>query len=317
MRQRNLSIFNFKKFLIKFFIPFILVVGGFGFVFQRYIVETDILNDTTSGQYKINRILNPRNTDEIPMFGSSRMKEIVMPSILGKRYFNYGIEGTGANVNLFFLTQELKKVKSGPILINFDLEGLNYDLGELDSYLYNIDYSSVQNLLQKEDKYYYHIDILKYYGFYKKYMLDYVSKLSKNSKGTLIDRGALLYYPSSTKSQQVHIGIKTGSKIYFKNSPELLSLLKSLILAHPERMFIYVIPPYHTSYINNFSNENTALKFFSYLRSFKNVRVLNYSRIVYPDNHFMDSKHLNYIGALKFSKTLRDTLDRMEKLNNF
>lgn len=310
MIQPNLSIFNFKKFLKRIFIPFILIVGGLGFLIQRVIEEKSILHDTTSGQYKINRIINSTYKNEIPMFGSSRMKDMVIPSILGKMYFNYGIEGTGDDVSLFFLNEELKKPKSAPILMNLNLEGLRYDIGDMNKYLYNISNSSVKTLVKKKDKYYFHIPVLKYYGLYIQYLSEYVTGV-KHKYRVLTDNGALFLYAASPSSLQDDIKEKSTSKMYFENNQDLLTALITQIKTHPERKFIFTIPPYQLSYFRNFSNEAGALKFFSFLRSFRNVRVLNYSRTIYPDNDFLDINHLNYNGALKFSATLKDTLNKM------
>lgn len=311
MIHPNLSISNFKKFIRLFFLPYLLYFFIFGFVIQTVIEKYIILSNPVSAQSKINKILNITTCEEIPMFGSSRMMDILMPSILGKNYFNYGIIATGDDVNLFFLNEELKKKKSGPILINFDLEGLSCGLGDIRNYLSNANNASIHRLLNNRDRYYFHVILLKYYGFYAEFLADYLSLGNRKFRKPLSDNGALIFYESPKNSLLDDIKKESRHILLFKNDTLLLKKLSFQISSHPHRTFIFVIPPYHPAYFKNFKNEADVLCYFKYLRSFENVKVLDFSRIHFPDSDFIDIKHLNYNGAVKFSNILKDSLLKM------
>lgn len=309
--QHSSSIFNFKKFIVNFFFPFILVSTVIGYTFQTLIEKYTMINFHQTGEYKVNRIITFNDKDEIPVFGSSRTEFSVIPKILGSRYFNYGITNTGDDVNLFFLKQELQKNKSGPILVNFDLEGLRYNSGEIHNYLYSIDNASVRELVGKQDKYYYHVLLLKYYGLYLEYLSSYFSLATVKYKKPLLDKGAMLFYDVGPNSLLDAIEKAKLYKPHFENNNIILNELAHLILSHPRRTFIYIIPPYHSSYFKNFVNEQAALVFLRSLSHYKNVKVLNFSRLDFPDEYFIDVKHLRYDGAVKFSNILLDTLRKI------
>ena len=74
-------------------------------IFEKYIIfPVDVL-----GASKVNRILNHQYNNEVPIFGSSRAQSSYFPELIGDDVFNYGIDGFGSNIWLFFLEQELKK----------------------------------------------------------------------------------------------------------------------------------------------------------------------------------------------------------------
>jgi len=310
MSHRNSSISNFKRFCLKFLCPFLLLMIFFGCAFQYIFEHTIILKTNIGGVYKVNRIINEFHPQEIAMFGSSRMIQTIIPDMLGPNHFNYGLNGISDNVVLFFLNEEVKKKKTTPIIINLDIEGLNSGLGSIMYYLYNINYKPVQDLVDKEDKPYYHISFVKYYGYFELYLKDYLSskiELTKYSnKGASIEKNVLLPADFAEVVKR-----RENSATNFNVDPKLLGNLLGLITKHIDRKFIFVIAPCHPSCFKNFKNENTQLKYIEMLRSYKNVRVLNYSKAAYPDSLFFDTKHLNYNGAVKFSKALRDTLAKI------
>ena len=127
MHTENSSISNFKKYVLKILLPVLLIVGvmatAFCFLFEKNI----ILANENCGAYKVNRIINLNNPNEIPILGSSRAEASFIPEILGVNYFNYGLEGTQENVMLFFIREECKKKskKSPFIILNIDLDGIN------------------------------------------------------------------------------------------------------------------------------------------------------------------------------------------------
>jgi hypothetical protein len=310
MSNQNLSISNFKLFCIKFLLPFFLLFFLIGYTFQYLFEKNVILKSEINGSYKINRIINETHKDEIPMFGSSRMEGDLIPGILGPRYFNYGLTGTQDDVVLLFLGEEVKKNKTSSIIINFDIDGLNYSSGDVANYLYNIDNKNVQQVLGSNDDLHYHIPIIKYYGFYEGYLKDYLSNRIALTKFT--DKGASI--EKNTLLPQVFNQAVTLRKNYsttFKNDTLLKKRLDDILSNHPEREFIFVIAPYHSSNFTKFTNEKQAAQYFSYLKTYKNVRVLDFSRANFPDSLFFDTQHLNYKGAVRFTKTMKDTLAKL------
>ena len=308
MTRQNLSIFSFKKFLFQLIIPFLFILILLGFIFNYFFEKKIILGAEISGSYKVNRIINQYNLDEIPFFGSSRAEGTFIPDSLVKNGFNYGMTGTKTNVLIFFLKEECKKKgKNGPIIINFDLDGLIYNLGEQSDYILNANYAPIKKLLDSNFKFIYNIPFLKYFGNFEiltKYYLNNKLNLTKfTNKGASIEKNEL---PKSKFDDLVKQRISNPE--HFQADNKLLSEIVNIIRENHNRKFIFVINPYHSSYFKFYPNLIEAIKCLDNLRSFPNVVILDFSKINYPDNYFLNTTHLNLRGALDFNKILKDSL---------
>lgn len=309
MERPNLSISNFKLFSIKVLFPFlisILLIGSF----VNYFFENNvILGNEISGAYKVNRIITVDDSTEIPFFGSSRSEETFIPDSLVSHGFNYGLSGTQDDVLLFFLKHECAKRKHTPLVINFDLDGLNYRLGDVSNYLYNIQDPGVKKLLGNEYKTMFNVPFFKYYGYfetYTKYLLNERLNLTK-----FTNNGAAIEEQKFKKEVfDRFVNKRLGEKNTFKNDSSLNSQLNELIMTHPDRLFIFVVTPYHSSYLKSLVNYKDAMDYLSQLAKYKNVEVLNFAGLQLPDNCFINTTHLNSQGAFVFNRLLRTELTR-------
>ena len=180
MKEPNLSISNFKKVAATIFLPVLFLFVLFSVILNYLFEQKVILGSEISGVYKINRIINQSNENEIPFFGSSRAEGNFIPDSLVKNGFNYGMSGTQDDVLLFCLSEECKKKKKTPIISNFDLDGLDYSLGDPSNYIYNSNYLPVRQLMGTSYKSIYKIPFIKYYGYFELYL-----KFWLNSKTNL------------------------------------------------------------------------------------------------------------------------------------
>jgi len=302
------SISNFKKFLKKILLPYFLLSVLIGFVFNLFFEKNIILGSYSSGAYKINRIINSNNKNEIAFFGSSRAERSFIPDSLVKDGFNYGMVGTAADVLMFCLREECKKKnKTVPIVFAFDLNGLNYGVGDISNFLYNSDYPPIRKLLGTDYKYIYNVPFLKYYGhfeIYTKYYLNNIISLTKlNNKGGAIEKNEL------TKANfDELVKLRLAGNTEFHNDPKLLADFLNIVDENKNRKFILVAPPYHRSVFAGFTNLNKAEEFLNSLKLHKNIVVLDFSQLPYPDKYFFDTSHLNLAGAVEFNHLLRDSL---------
>lgn len=299
---------QFKMFMVKIFLPLVMLLLLFLLVFTHFFEQKIILGSEICGAYKINRNINQNYPDEIPIFGSSRAQYSFIPDSLGKNFFNYGMDGVGFNVTLMMLEEECKKKKNEPlIVVNFDLEGLYSALGDLSNYLYNVSYPSVKEVLGEEYKTHYSIPVIKYYSqfeMYSKYYLNARMQLTKiTNKGASLEKNIL---PEKKFNEMVEV--RQNSVTSFANEPKLEQRLKIILEKNPNRKFAFVIPPNHPSFFESFSNMPTAHKFLAELDALSNVRVFDFSSEIYPDSMFLNTSHINYKGALIFNKKLKDSL---------
>jgi hypothetical protein len=270
------------------------------YFFEKYV----IFNSEISGAYKINRILNKTKNSEIPIFGSSRAQGNFVPSILGDNYFNYGIDGTQANIWLFFLEQELKKEKSTPIIINFDLEGLVYSDGDIGNYIPN--WENTESILISEREFYYNVPLLKYFGkfeLYTKYFLNDRMNLTN-----VTDNGGSFVKTHLTQDKfQEAVSERHKTETLFILDNVLLEKFNSLI-ASTSRQIILVTSPYHKAYFNKFNNIDDVNNYMSNLKLKKNILIIDLRNYIQTDSMFMNTTHLNYEGAVKFSNELNNRL---------
>jgi len=310
MEQKASFISNFKRPYTKTFL-FLGTLVLLALAFQHFFERKIILNSLSSSSYKINRIITSQDQYEIPIFGASRAQGAFIPDSLGPAFFNYGIDGIRDNVILFFLEQECKKQKKTPYtLLTFELEGYTNAIGDPDSYILNCNNPEVKQLLGSEFKPYYNVPFVKYFGKYESYFKDYLNDrmmLTKyKDKGASIEKNVLT--PEKFASL---VEARKSTATQFRNDNVLETEFIQLFKNNPDRRFIIIIPPYHPSYFEQYVNYNDAVRFLAYLSTFKNIVVLNYSHLFYPDSCYMNTTHLNYKGALLFNKVVKDTLQKI------
>jgi hypothetical protein len=311
MAPEHSYIFSSKKSYIKKSLLFIVLVFTVGWLFQYFFEKKIILTSPSSSAYKINRILNYTYENEIPIFGASRAEGTFIPSLLGKDFFNYGISGTREDVQLFFLEQECKKNKKNPyILLTFEVEGYTNGLGDLNTYLLNINNKDIRSLVGDNYRWYYKIPFVKYFGKYESFFKDYLNERMMLTKYK--ENGATIEKDEITKEKFDYlVDERKNTEGEFKNDSSLEKRFIQLFNAYPNRKFIIIIPPYHPSCFARFKNYNDVQNYLSYLSKFPNISVLDYSHNFYPDNYYMNTSHLNYKGACVFNNMLKDTLQKI------
>lgn len=304
MKKQNLSISNFKSFgifLVSLGILFVIVVFGINTILEKFVIfESEI-----SGASKINRILKEENLNEVPIFGSSRANSSYVPSILGKNYWNYGIDGTHANVWLFFLEEELKKEKNTPILINLDLEGFQKSIGDINNYIPNSENKAVQKLV-KDYSTELPKGIFRYFGrieSYTKYKLNESISLTK----TMDNGGAFNTEPLTQRKFDLLVKQRNATKGAFLVNDTMFKKFIQLVESTQRKIFL-VIAPYHSSYFNQFVNLETIEKYKEIIEQYPNCSVLDFSKFPMEDSLFINTSHLSYRGANIFSKELNKRL---------
>jgi hypothetical protein len=311
MSQTNSSTSSFKLFLVKVLLPFLLSLIVAGYLFGLFFEKKVILNSAICGAYKVDRIINETHPDEIPIFGSSRADGGYIPDMLGANYFNYGLNGTGPNVMLFFLKEECKKRKNHPVIIlNFDLAGFVHPLGDISNYIYNSGYLPVRELLGKNYKTMYSIPFIKYYGQYESYLKYYLN--NKMNITMYTNKGASVEKNKMTKERfNELVNERKLTHETFRHDTAMENEYMQIISENPQRLFVFVIAPYHSSYFAKFENLPDAENFIDTLKKKKNVKVFDFSKENYPDSLFINTMHLNYTGAVRFNKDLKDSLAKL------
>jgi len=274
MEQKNLSIFSFKKFFRQILLPYVIIIAISGAIINHYFEKKIILGSINAGVYKVNRIITENNFEEIGFFGSSRAEGTFLPDSLVREGFNYGIFGAQDDVICFFLKEDCKKKeKKTPIVISFDLDGLNNSLGDISNYIYNSEYPPVKELLGSYYKWIFKIPFVKYTGYFEKYTKYYINEKLNLTRFT--NKGASIEKIITSREYfKELIDKQLKVKTVFKNDQRLVMELDKIIKSNPQRMFIFVITPYQKSFFNGYSNIHEAENYLTNLEFNTNVALM-------------------------------------------
>ena len=95
--------------------------------------------------------------------------------------------------------------------------------------------------------------------------------------------------------------------------PRQYRKLMQLVGSAPHRKFVIVLSPLHRSCLVRATGED---EFRILLRQMAtgapNLRIIDMTRIDYPDRYFLNTTHLNQRGARRFSADLRQELLRLK-----
>lgn len=308
MEKQNSYIFSFSKFILQM----ILIIGVGGYVLNYFFEKEIIFKSDTNGASKVNRIINLNNSEEIPIFGSSRAEGSYIPSLLFDREcFNYGMSGTQANIWLFFLEEELKKNKTTDIIINLDLEGIVYADGNIGNYIPN--YQVTKNILKQKGELYFHVPFIKYFGQYERYFKYYLNEQLSLTKVT--DNGGSFEKNKLIKNKfNELVSRRKEASAVFRLEDNLLAKLNNLINSTTRKIF-FIVAPYHSSYFEKFKNISEVNKFLFMLNQRENSTVIDLRNLINNDSLFLNTTHVNYKGAVVFSKKVKEFLQKNEIIN--
>ena len=303
MEKQSSSTSSFRNYFL-FLLTTMVVVLSIGFALTKLLEERVIFSSEIHGASKINRHLTELHEDEIPIFGSSRADGGYVPSILGDQYYNYGIQGTQANVWLFFLENELKKSKTSDIIIDFGLTGFKSNLGDKGNYLPN--FSATKELMGEEVEPLFYIPVVKYFGWFEDYTRLAVSERMQITKKT--DRGGsfeLGVLPADKFEKLVEERYKYPAQ--YSSGDTLRDRFHELIQSTTRKIYL-VIAPYHKSVIESFINIEEINAYLEEVGRFPNVEVIDLRSIIEEDSLFFNTTHVNYEGAKIFSRRLAESI---------
>jgi hypothetical protein len=300
-----------KRFTLRILLPFAVVVIVVCGVLD-WVVRTQLIAKTPShGAAKLSRV-QAENPGEIPIFGSSRALGSYIPDTLGPQFYNYGMNGIGYGMMDVFVKLECaKKGKTTPIVLNFDYDMFVNDVGDPDSYLPHSHLQGVRKLVGEANLYswWWRIPGIRYFGsidgFMKERLNERLQLTKSMNKGAAIEKNVLAPAAFAKLVQQ-----RRDSVHLWRPRRDLLDSLQLRIGQYPHRKFCLVVGPYHQAYYSSFASEGfrEAQKALARLDSIPNCIVIRIEGRDWPDGEFLNTTHVSYSGAGKFSRMLRDSL---------
>lgn len=257
------------------------------------------------------------HNEEIPIFGSSRAEKAYYCDSLGPNFYNYGMPSASFNVIELLLKPELQKHKNSPIIIDVHHDFFQHDAHDdinIATYIPFINkYDTIKDFLKANNRYnnYQQIPGMRYFGFYTDYLRPVIESKNESENTLYLKGGVYDTKVSSNKSLQKKMTARELKKLHFEIDLEAHKRLLEMIEMHPERKFVFVVSPYHSSAKKTVDNFEEMLTYFNYLeKEFENVVFIYIDAAGYTDELWKDTIHLNILGAKKFSSALRIELQK-------
>jgi hypothetical protein len=184
--------------------------------------------------------------------------------------------------------------------------------GDLTNYLPNYNDADIRNYVNDTLRWYQRVQGLRYFGHVEHYLKAYVGD---HSSKNLSDRGGFfLLSPFSKPAFDELVTKRLNIPHAWYMDAAKSERFRKLLLAHPERRIYLVAAPIHKSYFQSMSGLEKADAWLAQLSDIPNLKVIDLSRVDYPDSLYLNTSHLNYLGAKRFSTELRSILQQTDSV---
>lgn len=298
-------------FLVAAFLALTLAYDGLNLA----LVRSSSGNDA----YKMERFFGELDEAEIPILGSSRALSNFVPEALDVNCFNYGINGSCIGETLFQLRDLVRRKKSGLVLVNVDPWGFGAfddpDAVFRGNYLLAAKSGDVRRCLPSGVVT--GFDWLPGVRFQGQLRANLASALNVRLAVTkVIDRGAVLERRSLTAGEWAYLD-KSLRPMAFKLPSAAcraaLGEIVRLVRAREGRLrVVFVIGPCSSSWRKAFTGDaalRTWVESFNKEMAGTSIQVLDlFTDMDFEAKFFADAMHLNYDGAIRFSRELNRRL---------
>lgn len=278
------------------------------YLFTSLVIDSNV----TTNYYKLKRLAEENHTEEIPLFGSSTVLRGLLPNELGTDFYNYGITATNYQKMEPLLLTELDKDKKTPIIIEmpppffYDREQPNIrmeDILPLSNQKHFHDFMVTYQLWEP----WYKIKGLRYYGSFTIYLSAYIDQ--SLPPGMYFSKGSKSVKKRITSEQlEQFIESREENPVGFSASQNLISRFEKIV-SSTDREIVMVVSPFHRIvYESGFDLEEYKSLFKQLEANHSNLKGFIFDGKEYPDELFLDTSHLNYWGAMRFTSELKHKL---------
>ncbi len=274
------------------------------YVWTRFIINGTEMSDAA----RLSHLIRERGS-EIPIIGNSSAHDDFIPEYLGDDFFNYGMDGISLDVVDALLQIECKKNKRTPILLVVNHFSFR-SIGAPGKFPLFVRQPEIRQMLERLGlmEWRYWVPGLRYFGYYDWHLKDYLAEHLFQVKKTVRGHTVGFDQPFDQQALDEKIRVRLESGYGFVSFPDQDQLLYETISNAPQRTFIIVVPPVHSSCFANFRNAEGFARYLDALRRHTNVVVMDWGRMALADDCFKDTQHLNEKGAREFSRKLAQKL---------
>jgi hypothetical protein len=169
-----------------FLLAFAAVALGMDTLMQRWA----IFNDPDSNPAKVRRLIQTKDPEEIPVFGSSKGRSSFIPDSLGPTVYNYSMEKCNFDVVEFLLQTELAKDRKTPVILEFNhrffIHSPEHTI-DAATFVPNINLPGVRQYLQNTGRYELRFEVpgLRYFGAVQEYIRKGFSDEGSSSRNSV------------------------------------------------------------------------------------------------------------------------------------
>ena len=266
--------------------------------------------------YKLERLLLSADVSETPILGSSRAETCYAPSVLGTNVFNYGISGSCIRETLFHLRLVLERKTTGDVIVNLDPWGFAY-YGKEKTSGFAGQYGLVavnsevrqklpDGLVSLSDW----LPGIRFQGCLRANLTAWLNARKAVTKK--VDQGAALIKRSRTEEEWRVIDMELKVEPFAGPDAEAqaeLDQIEKLLKERPRVRVFWVVAPASPSWKRLYKGEGELERFLKGLQGQNHaVNLLMDGDFGVAD--FADPTHLNLDGATKFSKKLKQYIDK-------
>lgn len=257
------------------------------------------------GAAKVHRLFTQLHPEEVPILGSSRADGSYVPELIHPDAWNYGIEQTGYKVTRMMLAEELAKPKQGPVIINFDHTFFSPYHPNIAHFIPELRQPAVAACFADRLHWYNHVPMLRYFGVTDEYAKAFLARFST---GTVCSKGGIFVNNTAAPGELAQLvqQRKATRHAWIPHAEEEQAWLD--LLASTQRTMVVVVAPYHHTYLQTDNNPAAVQAYLDRMEALPHVHVIDLSAMPLPDNCFQNTTHVNWTGAVRFSKELRARL---------
>lgn len=305
-----MSTSSFKIRLLVILLRYAVIALAILFALDRVFSGYIIVANPTTNYAKLLRLVYEDHPDEIPLLGSSTVLRGILPEQLGENFYNFGITATNFQKLEPMLRVELAKDKKTPVIIemapqfffkrpkpNIRIE----DFLPVNQNPYFKEFMKAYNFHEP----WHGIPGARYFGEYTRYLGTY-SNTALPPKLYFSKGGKILKKRTSKEEFEKFKEIRTEQPMNYSATPELIARFEDIV-ADTKRPIIVIVAPFHPIvYETGFSMGPYRELLQGWESKFPHLRSHIADGRTYDENLFLDTSHLNYWGAVKYSNELKD-----------
>jgi hypothetical protein len=305
----NSSIFNSEagKFIFRVVLPYLAIMAAICFALDGWFARTVIFSVEDEGPSKIHHYFTTDDPAEVPIFGNSRTNHALDPTRIAPHGWNYGVNGSDSELLRLFLTAELGRKRTTPILIGMDPDFFFLNrFGDVMDYVPMAGHPAVWEFLkaQGQSQSYHRLPLLRFYGSFERFLHRYLITRVTRTSYCEASNGASM----CNRRLDPDAPLPTIPKDNLPAKPTHYAnafWLYETVQEHQERRFVFVEVPFYYRLLlaNNADAQFAILK--RHLRALPNVTWVALPDTSLPVHYFENLTHLNADGARWFSDEVR------------